>query len=550
MNPRLVAYSRQLHCYLVPSHLNQHLLLQSYNSPVHLIRDFARIYMSGAKRANELSSFPRLLDNRQPRKKKKTANTQRSEGSIDDVRLHDIQWLLQESRPNNFEPPLEVEPLPPLLTQIELSITMLSSTGDGLAVSEDLLRVYVVPFSVPGDKVLAKVVKHFPSHSTTDLLEVKVPSKDRQDDLVFCKYFGKCSGCQFQMLSDDYQRNHKHKVIEKAMANFSNLDPSLIPPIGEIMPSPISQGYRTKLTPHFDGPRRGGFKPDAPTPDIGFQMTGRHFVLDIEDCPIGTEIVRTGLKSQRKYVRDNLQTFKRGATLLLRESTERNISSIDPNASLPPYKELKTCVTNSKDFVTEWVGAFKFTYPAGAFFQNNNSILLNFTNFVREQLYVPPTSDHRGESTDAYLIDAYCGSGLFSICCGHKFKSVMGIDISSQSIESARKNAEENGIYNAKFITGNAEALFADVDFPPDKTSVVIDPPRKGCDELFLDQLLKLAPRRIVYISCNVHTMARDVGWILQHATGNNYMIEKLGGFDFFPQTHHVEGYAVLSKST
>ncbi|KAF3913015.1 hypothetical protein ABW21_db0202427 [Orbilia brochopaga] len=450
----------------------------------------------------------------------KKAENQRFEGSAEEMLLDDIKSLLRISQSEE-----------PQFTSVEVTINKLSSTGDGLGTSKDGKRIYVVPFTVPGDTVTARAVKNFPEYTTTDLIEVTKPSQDRKDDLLA----------------------HKRKVIEKAMSNYSNLDPSLIPTIGEVMSSPLSQGYRTKLTPHFDGPRKGGFKVDDPIPMIGFQSKGRRHVLDIEDCPIGTQVVREGMKSQRHFVKNNLHTYKRGATLLLRESTERiSLAALSNNNGTndsdgPGYSDSKICITDSKATITEYIDKFKFTFPAGSFFQNNNSILSKFTAFVSEQLDIPLEDGQQQRPTDSYMIDAYCGSGLFSICCGHKFKAILGVDIASQSIESARKNAADNGIHNARFITGNAEAIFADVDFPPNQTSIVIDPPRKGCDELFLEQLLKLRPRRIVYISCNVHTMARDIGWFIDKCDGD-YIIEKVGGFDFFPQTHHVEGYAVLSK--
>ncbi|KAK6515658.1 tRNA(m5U54)methyltransferase [Arthrobotrys conoides] len=453
--------------------------------------------MSGTKRPGD--GLGAKAEGERWKRKKTASETEpsfRSTGSHEEVLLQDVKLLLGEPKRSGIAPEQ--------FSQVELSISALGSTGDGLAISHDGTRVY----------------------------------------------FGRCSGCQFQMLPGDYQLQHKKIVIAKAMQNFSNLDPSSIPPIGEVMPSPLLRGYRTKLTPHFDGPRRGGFKEGAPVPDIGFQLKGRSFVLDIEDCPIGTDSVRNGFKSQRTYVKENLHTFKRGATLLLRETTERTFSPETNGGceSTQTFTDIKTCITNSKALVTEWVGRTKFISPAGSFFQNNNSILEKFTAFVQEQLMIPKLAGR--DHAESYLIDAYCGSGLFSICCGHGFKGILGVDISSQSIESARKNATENGIHNARFITGNAEAIFADVDFPPELTSVVIDPPRKGCDELFLSQLLKLGPERLVYISCNVHTMARDIGWLVQQGLGKTYNIDKIGGFDFFPQTHHVEGYAVLSKSS
>lgn len=97
-------------------------------------------------------------------------------------------------------------------------------------------------------------------------------------------------------------------------------------------------------------------------------------------------------------------------------------------------------------------------------------------------------------------------------------------------------------------MAADAPELFKSVEFPHDKTVVVIDPPRKGCDESFLNQLLKFAPRRVVYVSCNVHTQARDVGVLVMGKDGVKYEIESLRGFDFFPQTGHVEGVAVLNR--
>lgn len=106
-----------------------------------------------------------------------------------------------------------------------------------------------------------------------------------------------------------------------------------------------------------------------------------------------------------------------------------------------------------------------------------------------------------------------------------------------------------NNIKNATFIVGNAEAIFAKIDFPGAETSLIIDPPRKGCDKVFLDQLLDFSPKRVVYVSCNVHTQARDIGYILKDKRGASYKVDSIKGFDFFPQTHHVEGVVVLTKA-
>ena len=124
----------------------------------------------------------------------------------------------------------------------------------------------------------------------------------------------------------------------------------------------------------------------------------------------------------------------------------------------------------------------------------------------------------------------------------------MGIDISEASIAAAEMNATANNVKNASFMAADAARLFDKISFPADETAVVIDPSKKGCDDDFLKQLLRFGPQRIVYVSCNVHTQARDVGVLVEGKGGARYEIESLQGFDFFPQTGQVESVAILSR--
>ncbi|KAI5801720.1 S-adenosyl-L-methionine-dependent methyltransferase [Peziza echinospora] len=448
----------------------------------------------------------------------------------------------------------EKAPLPEEHTILQLKIHSLSSSGDGLAYSDAKDHVYLVPFTLPGDLVEAKVYKHLKNHSMTDFVKVVTPAPQRNDSLIFCQYFAKCGGCQFQMLPYEEQLLHKKHVIEKAFENYSGLEPTLVPEVGPTWASPLQKGYRTKLTPHFDGPRRGGFPEGAPTPDVGFQQKGTRRVIDIEDCPIGTPALREGLTKARKFVAENLQTYKRGATILLRESTDRTLVADEAEAEVDgkaKYIETKQCITDPKAVITEYIGKYKFESPAGSFFQNNNSILEEFTTFIRSNLYQPadPTSPEETK-TPSYLVDAYCGSGLFSITCGSPFTAVIGVDVSPEGIQFASRNATLNNLTNTTFLQGDAEKIFEKIDFPGEHTTVIIDPPRKGSDAKFLDQLLDLRPKRIVYISCNVHTQARDLGYFLRSEKGAGYKIDSVRGFDFFPQTHHVESIAVLTRYT
>ncbi|KAL8806050.1 MAG: hypothetical protein Q9182_001582 [Xanthomendoza sp. 2 TL-2023] len=549
------------------------------------------------------------------------------EGSNEEVLLADIRSLLQstkiEGEELNGKIPIEKEADSPVpferFSEIEVKISALSSTGDGLGFSSSSDHIFVVPFTLPGDVVKAKIVTQFVNdqYTLTDFISVLEPSPQRKDHLVKCPYFAKCSGCQFQMLSYEDQLAHKKTVLEKAYRNFSNLSSDLIPVIGDTVGSPLQYGYRTKLTPHFDGPpgshtRRGrkdgserpGFDK---VPPIGFMVKGTRKTMDIEDCPIGTDAVRDGLKKERKRVAEEISKYKRGATLLLRETTTRvptqQIPSPNTDPHTPPkapeptpststsapHTETKTYITDQNATSTEHIGPYTFLNPAGAFFQNNNSILEPFTTYIRTHILPPSPTTPKPQKT---LIDTYSGSGLFSITLAPLFTATHGIDISTSSIASATHNRILNHLdpTTTTFATGDAADIFASVagrkNNKDEEFVVVIDPPRKGCDDGFLKQLLRFRPWRVVYVSCNVHTQARDVGVLVRGGRegwgdggGNDddgvgeekggedgrgekggggggrrekgrvrYRIESLRGFDFFPQTGHVEGVAILQR--
>lgn len=304
---------------------------------------------------------------------KKQRSTKRSkplkEGAVQEPLEHDIKALFAAL--NITDEAISSAPLPEQQSTLELTIASLASTGDGLAVHEN--RAFCVPFTLPGDTVQVKVRNNQHMFTMASLLNIVTPSADRDDSLVKCKYFGSCSGCQLQMLPYEKQLAQKRRVVENAFENYSGLPAALLPAVLPTMGSPLQYGYRTKLTPHFNGPRRGGFKPEFPPPNIGFNAKIERFTLDIEDCPIGTDILREGLKSQREWVRHNLHTYRRGATLLLRESTDRVL--VEDAADGKKYVDTKNCVTNSKKRSIEYIGDFRFDSPAGSFFQNNNSIL-------------------------------------------------------------------------------------------------------------------------------------------------------------------------------
>ncbi|VEU23278.1 DEKNAAC104408 [Brettanomyces naardenensis] len=447
----------------------------------------------------------------------------------------------------------------------DASIDPSASTGAHVARSARPVRtpqsvVCLIPFALPSDIVKIRLIdlKRVISgvgYVNCDLLSIQTPSPLRIKSIP-CKYFGICSGCQLQSISYKDQLELKRQTIVNAYHYLTTQrDITVEPTVG----SPLLTGYRTKLTPHYD---MGDMlaRPDA-LPNIGFEAKGRPEwrvrqegkgrVVDIEDCIIGTNIVRQGMRNERHrlanlFDRDGT-IGKKGATLLLRENTlvdgQELEGSRDEEGKVSQEKtedglHTKVCVTDHNSVVNEYVNGLRFTFLANEFFQNNNSILPLVIEYVQGKLNL---------GSDSYLVDAYCGSGLFSIASAKSVKKVKGVEISAQSIRFAKKNAEINQVENCEFIQGKAERLFEEIDFPRDQTSVILDPPRKGCDKVFLDQLSEFEPKRIVYVSCNVHSQARDVERFFKETkNGGKYEIESVRGFDFFPQTYHVESVIVL----
>ncbi|ODV88712.1 hypothetical protein CANCADRAFT_32229 [Tortispora caseinolytica NRRL Y-17796] len=417
---------------------------------------------------------------------------------------------------------------------VSTSIIDLTSHGDGIAIYDHKatprapgirrFEVLLIPSVLPGEQVSAKIRYTEQFWSRCDLLSVDSHfSPMRNNDLVQCKYFGQCSGCQFQMVPYPDQLILLRNTVKRAYETLCDLPK--IPQILPTMPSPQQFMYRTKITPHFSKPKN-----DEPL-KIGFNMAGgAPGEIDIEDCIIATQPIRDSMKQERLNIAANIDKYKNGATLLLRETYK-----LDDNGQFYP-----TTTTDNNETATTFVGKWRFEYFAGDFFQNNASILVDFTNYVKQNI----------GTNIKYLVDAYCGAGLFSVTCSDSAERILGIDISAPSIKSAKRNAELNNIKNATFIAGNAEAIFEPVktETEPDLTAVIIDPPRKGCDTKFLNQLLEFSPKKIIYISCNVFTQARDLKYFLTHPSGAPYTVESVRGVDLFPQTRHVESIAVLSR--
>nr|XP_018265176.1 tRNA (uracil-5-)-methyltransferase [Kwoniella dejecticola CBS 10117]OBR87334.1 tRNA (uracil-5-)-methyltransferase [Kwoniella dejecticola CBS 10117] len=522
------------------------------------------------------------------KKNRKQKRTLPEKYSAQDVLFHDVRdflgveyvdGLIGKKEGSEWEAPEELK----LFEEVTLTVGAFTVSGESISLFPgDKPWAIITPFAHPGDRIRAKIHKHDRLCSFADLLEILEYSEEyrggegdrRKYPENGCRYFGECGGCQLQPVPYPLQLQHKKRTVELAYQRFSNLHKDLIPGIQDTIGSPKQWGYRTKITPHFDAPPKWIQKQLKESDGekkgwecrIGFERKGRPGVMDIEECPIATPVLNKKMTEERKRVQNTIMSFTRGATLLLRDS----LPSPDPiPSSSSPFShdtapiipaEQHVAITNHKQAVYERVGKYIFSFAAGSFFQNNNSILIPLTEYVKEAIFPPsPAASPASKPptpTPTHLVDTYCGSGLFGITLSDKFEKVAGVEISHDSIVAAKKNAEMNGLQDkTTWLCGKAEDIFgglAEKGFEGGKSCVVVDPPRKGCDEPFLDQLLHFKPLTVVYVSCNVHTQARDVGYLIRESEsrgrekGWKYVVESLRGFDLFPQTAHVESVAVL----
>jgi 23S rRNA (uracil1939-C5)-methyltransferase/tRNA (uracil-5-)-methyltransferase len=402
--------------------------------------------------------------------------------------------------------------------EIELSVSTLTNLGLGLG-RVDLEGadggrkwVVMVAFALPGERVRARVYRNHANYSEADLVEVLQASPHRVEPR--CPLFGRCGGCQYQNLDYAKQLEWKRRQVAELVEHMAGLTLAVSPVIG----SPRPFGYRSKITPHFNSPQEG--KELA----IGFLRQGNRFdIVDVPRCEIATDAINARLTAERAEIRSRAGegAFARGSTILLRDAGGR-------------------VTTGHEDRITEEIPlgpgeTLRLSFLARDFFQNNPFILPAFASYVRDQ----------ARSCGArFLVDAYCGSGLFALACARAFERVAGIEVSDSSVSFARENAAANGIGNASFTAGDASSIFSGLEFPSADTVVVIDPPRKGCDGAFLRQLFAFGPRAVVYVSCDPATQMRDLKGFL--AAG--YAATAVQPFDLFPQTRHLECVITLAR--
>ncbi len=369
--------------------------------------------------------------------------------------------------------------------QLEVEITDIAFGGAGVARADGL--VIFVPFVITGEKALVEITERKRDFARARLIEIIEPAKERTDP--DCSHFGECGGCQYQHIDYTTQVGMKLDQVRNLFARVGGFAPDIV---GDIVPCPAPYGYRNRIMV------RRQWDKTKEKAVYGFLRHDNRLVVDLETC----KIAEPALNEQLAQLKEN-----------------------------PPPRNMQKVVLRMMP--DDW------EMHRDSFFQNNFHLLPKLVETVRTCL------------TDAgtkRLVDAYCGIGFFSLSLADLVESFAGVDIDKQCILPARENMKQRGIANGEFILGKTEEHMGSLldRFDADETSVILDPPRKGCHKEGLEMLREAGPQQIIYVSCHPATLARDLKWLCENG---DYVLKSVTPLDMFPQTQHVECVADLHRA-
>ncbi len=454
---------------------------------------------------------------------------------------------------------------------LTLEITDLAFGGRGLA-KVDGLAVFV-DGAAPQDRVKVQVYRKKKNYAEARLIAIIEPSPFRVD--APCRFSEFCGGCKCQFLAYPRQLEYKQRQVADALSHIGSLDHVTV---HSPIPSEKIFGYRNKmeftcsnwrwLPPHELG-QEGVDRSFA----LGLHVPGTfHKVLDMDACLLQPECGNRILQDVSAYMRRSgapvygLRTHQGyWRFLMLRNSVAHNqwmvnivtasedLDVVRPLAQqlVETFPEIVTVINNitarkagvaigeyeiplhGPGTIIDKIGPYEFAISANSFFQTNTRGAARLYEIVKK--YARLSGDER-------LADLYCGTGAISIFLSDSAREVIGIEINEGAVRDAEQNCRRNHIQNCKFLPGDIKSTLSQIDQRPDV--MIIDPPRAGMHPKVVKQVLDLAPPRIVYVSCNPATLARDVGMMKA-----DYTLTEVQPVDLFPHTHHIEAVGSLERN-
>lgn len=453
---------------------------------------------------------------------------------------------------------------------LDLEIDKMAYGGQGVGKVDGF--VVFVRGAVPGDKLRARIFKKKRAYAHAVITELISPSPDRVQ--APCPYSGHCGGCQWQHVRYERQLAYKKEHVKESVHHIAGLKQVVV---HDTIPSEDQFHYRNKMEFSFSDRRwllpEEMYKREA---EDGFAL-GLHVpgtfnkVIDIESCLLqretGNQILQEvkrlvkesqvpvyGLKSHEGFWRYltvrhsramdewmvNLVTSKARPeiTQALSESLCAKIGSIKTVVNNINARQAsiavgeREIVLKGKGHIEDRIGAFHFRISANSFFQTNT--------MAAHKLY-QKVLDFAELAGGERVLDLYSGTGTIPVFLAQRAEAVTGIEISESAVRDARRNCEANRIDNCRFICGDIREALQGLGHRPDV--LIIDPPRAGMHKDVLAQVLELSPEKIIYVSCNPSTLARDLGEMMQ-----DYSVVEIQPVDMFPHTYHIEAVGKLRR--
>ncbi|MBD2449530.1 23S rRNA (uracil(1939)-C(5))-methyltransferase RlmD [Nostoc sp. FACHB-152] len=443
---------------------------------------------------------------------------------------------------------------------IEVAIADLSDTGDGVGRYEE--RVVFVPDTVPGDRIQVRLLHVKPKYAHGKLVQLLHPSPHRIRPS--CIVADKCGGCQWQHIDYQYQLEAKRNQVIQALQRIGGFT---APPVDPVLTSVSPLGYRNKATYPFSISATGQVQ-------AGYYQKGSHHLVNLNQCPVQDSRLNPMLAEVKQDIQKRgwkiydeqrhkgqirhlgLRIGRRtGEILLTLVVTDWKLAGITEQAEewLQRYPQLVGVSLNRNAERTNAIFGAE-TRPiagvpylkekfAGLEFQVRPDTFFQVSTETAEALLEVIQSEIKLQGHEV-LVDAYCGIGTLTLPLAKQVRQAVGLEVQAEAVEQAILNAEHNSINNVTFQVGAVENLLPQMGIIPEV--VILDPPRKGCDRTVIDSLRQSKPARIVYVSCKVATLARDLKLLCE---GGIYALSRIQPADFFPQTSHVEAAAFLVLS-
>ena len=447
----------------------------------------------------------------------------------------------------------------------EFTVSIEDISEDGAGIGKLDGYIWFIKDAVIGDVVRARAMKMKKNYGFARLMEILTLSEARVEPK--CEFARQCGGCQLQAMSYEEQLKFKERKVKNHLlriGKFKENEIHMLPIMG--MKEPWR--YRNKAQFPFGLDKNGNIV-------AGFYAGRTHDIIECEDCLLGVEENKDILGIIKGFmrvhgIRPYDETTHKGLVrhALIRKgfhSGEIMVCLVINGKDIPAKEQLveelrqvkgmtsisysinqeKTNVIMGKEivnlygpgYITDNIGNVTYQISPLSFYQ---------VNPVQTEKLYGTALEYAGLTGNETVWDLYCGIGTISLFLAQNAKKVYGVEIVPQAIEDARRNAALNNITNAEFFTGKAEEVLPE-QYEKNKVYadvIVVDPPRKGCDQVCLDTILKMAPKRVVYVSCDSSTLARD----LRYLADGGYEVEKVRCCDMFGQSCHVETVVLLTQ--